>query len=51
MGKTIAAFGLLATGIVNSIFYIVLALQGYPLHPGQPEAYVDLQKAATWADG
>ncbi len=51
MGQTLAATALLMTGVANTIFYAVLMKQGYPLHPGQPEAYVDLQMAATWADG
>ena len=39
------------TGIANALHYGYLIATGYALLPGHPEAYRDLQKAATWADG
>lgn len=46
-----AAAALLITGIVNTIVYGVMIVRGYPLVPGHPEAFRDLQRATTWADG
>ncbi|MBI4831294.1 MAG: hypothetical protein HY801_07010 [Candidatus Lindowbacteria bacterium] len=46
-----SAIMLLITGIANTLFYIKIAMAGYPLHPNHPAAYRDLQQAATWADG
>jgi hypothetical protein len=47
----LALAALLITGVVNALYYARLIALGYPLGPGHPEAYRDLQKAATWADG
>ncbi len=45
------AAALLVTGVVNMIVYAVMIARGYPLAPGHPEAFRDLQRAMTWADG
>jgi len=46
-----AAVALLITGIVNTVVYAVMIMRGYPLVLGHPEAFRDLQRAMTWADG
>jgi len=46
-----ASAALLITGMANSIHYAMLAAAGFPLRPGHPEAFRDLQHAAMWADG
>jgi hypothetical protein len=51
MARRIAIGGLLITGIANALHYGYLIAVDYALMPGHPEAYRDLQKAATWADG
>jgi len=45
------AAALLVTGVANTIVYAVMISRGYPLAPGHPEAFADLQRAMTWADG
>lgn len=42
---------LFLTGIVNTLHYALLMARDYPLQPGHPVAFRDLQQAATWADG
>jgi len=49
--RQIAIGALLITGIVNVLHYGYLIATDYALLPGHPEAYRDLQRAATWADG
>jgi hypothetical protein len=44
------AVALLVTGVVNMIVYAVMIARGYPLAPGHPEAFRDLQRAMTWSD-
>ncbi len=44
------AVALLVTGAVNAIVYAVMIARGYPLAPGHPEAFRDLQRAMTWSD-
>ncbi len=51
MGRRIVIAALLITGIVNTLHYALLAAKGYPLQAGHPDAFRDLQQAATWADG
>lgn len=41
---------LLVTGVVNTIVYAVMIARGYPLAPGHPEVFRDLQRAMTWSD-
>jgi len=45
------AAALLITGAVNAVVYAVMIARGYPLWPGHPEVFRDLQRAMTWADG
>ena len=45
------AAALLITGVANMIVYAEMIARGYPLRPGHPEAFRDLQRAMTWADG
>ncbi|MBI5503163.1 MAG: hypothetical protein HY899_00065 [Deltaproteobacteria bacterium] len=47
----LVAAALLVTGVVNTIVYAVMIARGYQLAPGHPEAFRDLQRAMTWADG
>ncbi len=51
MGRRIAIAGLLITGIANALHYARKIALDYPLLPGHPEAFRDLVRAATWADG
>lgn len=44
------AVALLVTGVVNAIVYAVMIAHGYPLAPGHPEAFRDLQRAMTHSD-
>jgi hypothetical protein len=50
-GVRLAAVALLITGVVNAIVYAEMIFRGYPLLPGHPEAFRDLQRAMTWPDG
>jgi hypothetical protein len=49
--RRVAIAALLITGVANALHYGYLIATGYTLLPGHPEAYRDLQRAATWADG
>ena len=49
--RRVAIGALLITGIANALHYGYLVATNYALLPGHPEAYRDLQRAATWADG
>ncbi len=49
--QRVAIGALLVTGIANALHYGYLIATDYALLPGHPEAYRDLQRAATWADG
>jgi len=51
VARRAAIAALLITGAVNMLHYARLIAVGYALWPGHPEAYRDLQQAATWADG
>ena len=44
------AAALLITGVANTMVYVEMIARGYPLRPGHPEAFRDLQRAMTWAD-
>jgi hypothetical protein len=44
------AAALLITGVANTIVYAEMIARDYPLRPGHPEAFRDLQRAMTWAD-
>jgi len=49
-GMRRVAAALLITGVVNAVVYTVMIARGYPLRPGHPEVFRDLQRAMTWAD-
>ena len=49
-GMRRVAAALLITGVANTIVYAEMIPRGYPLRPGHPEAFRDLQRAMTWAD-
>ncbi len=51
MAKRVAIAALFVTAIANALHYAYLIAVDYAPLPGHPEAYRDLQKAATWADG
>lgn len=51
MARRVAIGALLVTGIATTLHYAWLISVGYAPLPGHPEAYRDLQRAATWADG
>lgn len=44
------AVALLLTATGNTIVYADMIARGYPLRPGHPEAFRDLERAMTWAD-
>ncbi len=46
----VAALALLITGLVNTMVYTDMISRGYPLQPGHPEAFRDLQRAMTFSD-
>jgi len=45
------AVALLLTAVGTTIVYADMIARGYPLRPGHPEAFRDLERAMTWADG